>query len=113
MRAYKLARGLAVHPRFDDLDLISRSQVCQNHNLQIVLDSCLLLLNCAWLLHILKKIEHSMLRVPDVDLGDTSNTILVLEFESSERLLFLFIKRINLNFHYQLADATGAPKTDP
>ena len=54
-----------------------------------------------------------MLRVPDVDLGDTSNTIFVLEFESSERLLFLFIKRINLNFHYQLADATGAQKTDP
>ena len=25
---YNLARGLAVHARFDDLDLISRSQVC-------------------------------------------------------------------------------------
>ena len=54
-----------------------------------------------------------MLRATGVDLGDTTNTIFVLECESSERLLFLFIKRINLNFHYQLADATGAPKTDP
>ena len=33
---YNLAWGLAVHTRFDDLDLISRSQVCQNHKLQIV-----------------------------------------------------------------------------
>ena len=35
VRDYYLARGLAIHTRFDDLDLISRSQVCQNHKLQI------------------------------------------------------------------------------
>ena len=28
--AYNLAQGLAIHTRFDDLDHISRSQVCQN-----------------------------------------------------------------------------------
>ena len=36
LRVYNLARGLAMHTRFDDLDLISRSQVCQNDKLQIV-----------------------------------------------------------------------------
>ena len=30
-----LAWGLPIHTRFDDLYLISRSQVCQNHKLQI------------------------------------------------------------------------------
>ena len=33
---YNLARGLAIHTRFDDLDFISRSHVCQNHKLQVV-----------------------------------------------------------------------------
>ena len=37
---HKLARGLANHSRFDDLDLTSKSQVCQSDKLQIVLDSC-------------------------------------------------------------------------
>ena len=32
---YNLAQGLTVHTKFDDRDLISRSQVCQNHKLQI------------------------------------------------------------------------------
>ena len=31
-----LAQGLAVHTRFDDHDVISRSQVCQNQKLQTV-----------------------------------------------------------------------------
>ena len=31
-----LAMDLTVHTIFDDLDLISRSQVCQNYSLQIV-----------------------------------------------------------------------------
>ena len=42
---YNLARGLAVHARFDDLDLISRSQVCQIHKLQIVFR---ILVHCSW-----------------------------------------------------------------
>ena len=33
---FNLPRGLAVHTRFDHLDFISRSQVCQNHKLQAV-----------------------------------------------------------------------------
>ena len=36
LRDYNLAWGLAIHTRFDDLDLISRLQVDQNHKLQIV-----------------------------------------------------------------------------
>ena len=34
-RDYSLACGLAMHTKFDDLDLTLRSQVCQNHKLQI------------------------------------------------------------------------------
>ena len=33
---YDLAWGPAIHTRFDDLDLISRSEVSQNHKKQIV-----------------------------------------------------------------------------
>ena len=33
MHDYNLAWGLAIHTRFDDLDLISRSQVSQNYKL--------------------------------------------------------------------------------
>ena len=36
---YNLVWHLPIHARFDDFDLVSRSQVCQNHKLQIVLDS--------------------------------------------------------------------------
>ena len=36
LRDYDLAQDPAIRTRFDDLDLISRSQVCQNHKLQIV-----------------------------------------------------------------------------
>ena len=35
-RDYDLAQGLAIHARFDYLDLVSRSQVCHNHELHIV-----------------------------------------------------------------------------
>ena len=31
---YNFARDLAIHNRFGDLDLVSRSQICQNHKLQ-------------------------------------------------------------------------------
>ena len=36
LRDYDLAKDPAICTRFDDLDLISRSQVCQNHKLQLV-----------------------------------------------------------------------------
>ena len=42
LRDYYLARVLkvlAIHSMFDDLDLISRSQECQNHNRKLFLDS--------------------------------------------------------------------------
>ena len=38
---YSFAWDLAIHTEFDDPDLISRSQVCQHHKLQLVfLESC-------------------------------------------------------------------------
>ena len=36
LRHSKLFRGPAIHTSIDDLDLISKSQICQNHKLQIV-----------------------------------------------------------------------------
>ena len=36
MRHYNLAQGLDIHNSFVNLDLISRSQVCQNYTLQSV-----------------------------------------------------------------------------
>ena len=36
LRGCDLARSLAFHTRFDDRDLISRLQECQNHKLEIV-----------------------------------------------------------------------------
>ena len=32
---YNLSRGLPIHTSMDDLDLISKSQLCQDHELQI------------------------------------------------------------------------------
>ena len=36
MHVYNLARGLHGQSRFDDLDLVSKSQMCQKHKLSIV-----------------------------------------------------------------------------
>ena len=36
LQYYNLACGLLIHTRLDDLELISRSQVCQNHKLQFL-----------------------------------------------------------------------------
>ena len=32
---YNFAWGLPIHTRFEDLDFVSRLQICQNHELQI------------------------------------------------------------------------------
>ena len=34
---YNLARGLGFHRRFDDLDTVSKLQLCQKYEMQIVL----------------------------------------------------------------------------
>ena len=54
---YNLARGLAIHTTFDDLDLISRSHICQNHKLLIDFRflSTVVYFNGAWLVHTLKR----------------------------------------------------------
>ena len=36
MHDYNLTQDLAIHTRFDYLDLISRSHICQNYNQQTV-----------------------------------------------------------------------------
>ena len=41
LQNYNRARGLHFHCRFDDLDFVSRSPVCQKYKLQIVLFICL------------------------------------------------------------------------
>ena len=59
---FNFAWGLPIHLRFDDFDLVSRSQVCQNHKLQIVF---LILVHCSlnvvWCLHTLKDQAHCAL----------------------------------------------------
>ena len=59
---YVLVWGLPIHTEFDDFDLVSRSQVCQNHKLQIVF---LILVHCSlnvvWCLHTLKDQAHCAL----------------------------------------------------
>ena len=52
---FNLIWVLAIQISFDDLDLISRSQVRQNPNYKLFLDSCPLYFNGAWLLHTLKE----------------------------------------------------------
>ena len=70
---YNLAWGLAVQTRCDELDLISRSHVCQNHNLQFFLDSCPLYKRCMVAAH-MNMIKHSMLCVTGEYLRDITNT---------------------------------------
>ena len=73
---YNLAWGLAIHTRFDDLDLISMSPFYHVHKLQFqknviqILFSCpLWFKRCMAALHI-KKIKHSILCVTGVYLRD-------------------------------------------
>ena len=74
MRDYNLAQGLAIHTRFDDLDLISRSQVCRNHRLQIVFTSFSVVVKWCMVGAYIKKIKHIMLSVTGVYLRDMTNT---------------------------------------
>ena len=71
---FNFAQVLSIHTRFDDLDLISRSQVCQIRKLQVVFR---FLSTCLVPAHI-KKIKHSMLHVTVVFLRDITNTISVI-----------------------------------
>ena len=57
---HNLVWGLAVHTRFDNLDLILRSQVFLNHKLQIVLRSLLTVMLYGGYTHI-KMVKYSML----------------------------------------------------
>ena len=70
---YKLAWVLPIHTRFDDLDLASRSQMCQNRKL--FLDSCPAWFEYCMVLTDIKKIRHSMRCVTGVYLKDVTSTI--------------------------------------
>ena len=88
------ARGLAIYTRFDDLDLIARSQVCQNHKLQIVFRFLSTVVQWCMVTTHVRKIKYSMLYVAGVYLRDITNTFFcyfAFECESSEHLLFLFV----------------------
>ena len=63
LRDFNSARGLAIRNRFDDLDLISRSQVCQNHKLQILFRFLSTVLEWWMVVTYIKKIKHNMLCV--------------------------------------------------
>ena len=75
MHDYNFAQGLAIHTRFDDLDLISRSQVCQNHKLQIVFRFLSIVMHGAT--HI-QQLKHSMLYVTGRYLRDITDMIFVI-----------------------------------
>ena len=76
MHDYIFARGRVIHTRFNDLDLISRSQVCQYHKLDCFLDNCPVYLKRCMVATHFEKISHSILCVTDVYLRDITNTIL-------------------------------------
>ena len=70
MRGCNVARGPAAYTGYDDLDLISRSQVCQNHRLQIAFRFLSAVVNGACLPTHIEKVKHSMLCVAGVYLRD-------------------------------------------
>ena len=78
MHDYNLAEGLASHTRFDNLDLISRSQVCQNHKLQIVARFFSTVVRLCMVTTHIKMIKHSMPCVTGVYLRDVINMIFVI-----------------------------------
>ena len=52
---YNFSRGLAIHTKFDDLDLISRTQVGQNYKLRIVFRFLFPVITGVWSQHTLKR----------------------------------------------------------
>ena len=62
LHRYNLAQGLPSDTMFDDLDLVSRLQVCQNHKLQIVVSILVhRSLKCCRVLTYIKKTRNSIL----------------------------------------------------
>ena len=76
-----LAWCLPVYTRFDDLDLVSRSEMCQNHTLQIVfmilVHRSLNIVTGSYKTY-MKKIRHSKFFVAGVYLRDVTNTMRVI-----------------------------------
>ena len=72
MRDYNLVGGLAIYTRFDDHDLILRSEVCWNYKLQIVFSFWSMVIK-----HVIK-IKHRMLCLTGVYFREITDTIFVI-----------------------------------
>ena len=97
---YDLAWGLAIHIRIDEFDLISRSQVCQNHKLLIVFRFLsTLVYGCMVAMHI-KKIKQRMLCVTGVYLKDDTNIILVILHLNVSHLSVCSSYTFSVGFHF-------------
>ena len=72
---YNLARGLAIHTEFDDLDLTSRSHMYPSHKLQNVFRFFSTVVWRRSAATRIRKIQHSILRVSGVYLRDITDTI--------------------------------------
>ena len=75
MRYYNLARGLLIHTRFDDLDLITRSQIYYSHKLEIVFRFLSTVVEWWMVATHIQKIKHSMLCVTGVYFKDIIDMI--------------------------------------
>ena len=113
MRDYNLARGLAIHTRFDDPGLISRSHVCQNHKMQIVFEFLSTVVQRCMVATHIKKIKHSIMSAVI-----TSTVFVILHFNLSClsvcsscdlcRQVFKFISQCNISLvllfsHFDMA----------
>ena len=76
---YNFARGLAVLTRFDDLDLISRPQVCQNYKLQTVFRFLPTIDQWCMVATYMRKIKRCVLCVTVVYLRDITSTFFPLQ----------------------------------
>ena len=90
---YSIALGLPDDTRFDNLDLISRSQICQNHNCKLFLRFLSIVVQMYSCIH--KKRSSTVCFVTGVYLRDITNTFFFqfctwMWVVLSECLLFLF-----------------------
>ena len=86
LRDYNLARGLAIHTEFDDLDLTSRSHMYPSHKLQNVFRFFSTVVWRRSAATRIRKIQHSILRVSGVYLRDINNKIFVMLHLNMSRL---------------------------
>ena len=83
------------HTRFDDLDLVSRSQMCQNHKQQVGFEILVHnSLNVLWFLHCIILKSSGTVRFASIILRDITDMIFfsfALECELTQCLLFVLL----------------------